>query len=56
VASTSLRRKVLVIEDVPSIRNVLYVLLAGLGCDSHVAYDARQALPMIREDSFVPSY
>lgn len=46
------RRKVLIIEDEPSIRNVLYVLLAGLGCDGHIAYDARQALSMIRQDCF----
>jgi len=52
VASTPLRRKVLIIEDEPSIRNVLYVLLAALGCDGQIAYDARQALSMIREGSF----
>ena len=46
------RRKVLIIEDEPSIRNVLYVLLAGLGCEGDVAYDGRQALAMIRQESF----
>ena len=46
------RRKVLIIEDEPSIRNVLYVLLAGLGCDGDVAYDTHMALSMIRQDRF----
>ncbi len=46
------RRKVLIIEDEPSIRNVLYVLLAGLGCDGDVAHDGDQALSMIRQDQF----
>jgi DNA-binding response OmpR family regulator len=47
-----LRRKVLIVEDQPSIRNVLYVLLAALGCDSDVASDAKMALSMIQEGSF----
>jgi DNA-binding response OmpR family regulator len=46
------RRRVLMIEDEPSIRNVLFVLLAGLGLDGDVAYDARQALSMLRQNSF----
>ena len=46
------RRKVLIIEDEPSIRNVLYVLLAGLGCDGDVAHDTDQALSMIRKNQF----
>jgi DNA-binding response OmpR family regulator len=46
------RRKVLIIEDEPSIRNVLYVLLAGVGCDSDVAHDTEQALSMIRQKRF----
>jgi DNA-binding response OmpR family regulator len=46
------RRKVLIIEDEPSIRNVLYVLLAGLGCDGDVAHDTQKALAMIRKDRF----
>ena len=52
MASAPPRRKVLIVEDEPSIRNVLYVLLAGLGCDGQIAYDARQALSMIRQDCF----
>ena len=47
-----LRRKVLIIEDEPSIRNVLYVLLARLGCEGDVATDAQQALSMIRRSRF----
>ena len=46
------RRKVLIIEDEPSIRNVLYVLLAGLGCEGDVATNAHQALAMIRRSRF----
>ena len=46
------RRKVLIIEDEPSIRNTLYVLLAGLGYDGDIASDAHQALSMIRKDQF----
>ena len=46
------RRKVLVIEDEPAIRNVLYVLLAGFGYDGDVAHDTQQALSMIQKDRF----
>ncbi len=46
------RRRVLIIEDEPSIRNVLYVLLAGMGCDSHIAYSGQQAVAMIGRESF----
>ena len=46
------RRKILIVEDEPSIRNSLYVLLAGLGCDGDVAHDASQALSMIRKNRF----
>jgi DNA-binding NtrC family response regulator len=45
-------RKVLIVEDEPSIRNVLYVLLAGLGFDGDVAHSGRQALSMITRESF----
>jgi DNA-binding NtrC family response regulator len=46
------RRRVLIIEDEPSIRNVIYVLLAGLDCDSEIAYSGKQALGMISRSSF----
>ena len=52
MASTPPRRKVLIIEDEPSIRNVLYVLLAGLGCDGDVATTLEHALSMIGQDRF----
>ena len=45
-------RKILVIEDEPSIRNVLYVLLAALHCDGDVARNGQQALAMIGRESF----
>ncbi len=48
----SLRRKVLIVEDEPSIRNVLYVLLAAEGCEGDVAYSGQQALAMIGRQSF----
>jgi two-component system response regulator PilR (NtrC family) len=47
-----MRRKVLIVEDEPSIRNVLYVLLAGLGCDGDVAHDTREALSILDHDQF----
>jgi len=46
------RRKILIIEDEPSIRNIIYVLLAGLDCDSEIAYSGKQALGMISRGSF----
>ena len=46
------RRKILVIEDEPTIRNVLYVLLAGLDCESEIAHTGQQALAMVGRDSF----
>lgn len=52
MTSAPARRKVLIIEDQPSIRNLLYVMLAGLGCDGAVASSARQALTMIGRENF----
>lgn len=46
------RRKVLIIEDEPSIRNIIYVLLAGANCDGEIAYSGKQALGMISRSSF----
>jgi CheY-like chemotaxis protein len=46
------RRKVLILEDEPAIRNVIYVLLAGLGCEGDVVQDGRQALASISRHSF----
>jgi DNA-binding response OmpR family regulator len=45
-------RNVLVVEGEPSIRNVLYILLAGLGCEGDIADRGRQALAMIKKESF----
>jgi DNA-binding NtrC family response regulator len=45
-------RNVLIIEDEPSMRNVICVLLAGLGCAGDIAHDGRQALAMIEKESF----
>ena len=52
MAPTPLRRKILIVEDEPSIRNVLYVLLAGHGCEGDVATNSDQALSMIRQSEF----
>jgi DNA-binding NtrC family response regulator len=52
MAPISPRRKVLIVEDEPSIRNVLYVLVAGLGYDGDAAFNSRQALSMIRKEQF----
>jgi CheY-like chemotaxis protein len=46
------RRKVLIIEDEPAIRKVLYTLLAGLGYDGAAAPDAFQGLSMIGRSEF----
>lgn len=46
------KRKVLIVEDEPSIRNLLYVLLAGLGCEGDVAYTGQQALSMVGHERF----
>jgi DNA-binding response OmpR family regulator len=50
-------RKVLIIEDEPSIRNTLYSLLASLGFDSlgfdgDEAHRAQQALAMVSREKF----
>jgi len=52
MAPGAVRRKVLIIEDEPAIRNALYVLLAGLGCEGDVAYSGQQALSMIGRECF----
>ena len=52
MATDVTRRKVLIIEDEPAIRNVLFVLIAGLGCEGDVAYTGQQALSMISRESF----
>jgi DNA-binding response OmpR family regulator len=49
---TRTQRRVLIIEDEPSIRNVLYVLLAGLGFEGDVSHSSAQALAMISRESF----
>ncbi len=46
------RRKVLIVEDEPSIRNALSTLLSGLGCDGGIADSGQEALAMISRDRF----
>jgi len=50
--ANSSRRKVLIIEDEPSISNLLYVLLERLDYDGEVAVAGEQALAMIARESF----
>ena len=45
-------RRVLIIEDDSSIRNVLYVLLASMRCEGDIACDGRQALAMINRQEY----
>lgn len=45
-------RTVLIIEDEPSIRNVLCVLLAGLRCEGDIVPNAHEALAMVEKQSF----
>jgi DNA-binding NtrC family response regulator len=45
-------RRVLIIEDDSSIRNVLYVLLASMRCEGDIACDGRQALAMINRQQY----
>jgi DNA-binding NtrC family response regulator len=49
---STLRRKVLIVEDEPSVRNILNVLVKGLSCDSDAASTGQQALAMLRRESF----
>jgi DNA-binding NtrC family response regulator len=45
-------RKVLILEEDPSVRNALLTLLAGLHCEADVAYSGRQAIDIIRNEKF----
>lgn len=45
-------RKVLIVEDEPSIRGVMYTLLAALRCDSDVAANGREALAKISQEEY----
>jgi CheY-like chemotaxis protein len=46
------QRKVLIIEQDPSVRNVLLTLIAGLGCEAGVAYNGQQGIDLIRSEKF----
>jgi DNA-binding response OmpR family regulator len=46
------QRKILVVEDEASIRNLIYILLGALKWDGDVACSGRQALSMIARESF----
>jgi two-component system response regulator RegA len=46
------RRKVLILEEDPSLRNTLLTLLAGMGCEADTAYSGTQAIDIIRNEKF----
>src|SRR5579872_5324839 len=46
------QRKVLILEEEPTVRNALLTLLAGLGCEADLAYSGKQALDIIRGAKF----
>ena len=46
------QRKVLIVEEESSIRNLIYTLLGGLGCEGEVAHCGQQALAMISRQPF----
>ncbi len=52
MSPASQNRKVLIVEDDAAIRNVLYVLLAGVGCEGDIAYSGKQALAMLSREKF----
>jgi DNA-binding NtrC family response regulator len=52
VVGSSPNRKVLIVEDEASIRNVLFVLLASLGCEADIAHSSGEAFAMIGRESF----
>ncbi|MDE3179078.1 MAG: response regulator [Acidobacteriota bacterium] len=47
-----MRRRVLIVENESSIRNLIYLLLGALKCESDVAYTGMQALAMIGRENF----
>ena len=46
------RRKILIVEDEPSVRHVLDVLVKGLSFESDAASTAQQALALLRREDF----
>lgn len=52
VTSSAPHRKVLIIEDEPSIRNVLYTLLASIGCDAETVSSGAQAMALVEREKF----
>lgn len=51
-AGTQTRRKILIVEDKPSITNILYVLLEVLNYQGEVAMGGGQALSMIARENY----
>ena len=45
-------RKILIVEDEPSVRNILKVLVKGLSCESDAASTGQQALALLQRESF----
>jgi CheY-like chemotaxis protein len=51
-ATSKPRRKILIVEDKPSITNILYVLLEVLNYEGEVAMGGGQALSMIARENY----
>jgi CheY-like chemotaxis protein len=45
-------RKVIILEEEPFVRNALFTLLAGLGCDAEVVYSGKQVIDIIQKEKF----
>ena len=52
MTSVSQRRKVLIVEDEPSIQSLLHNLIEKLGCENTAATNGQQALAMISRKEF----
>jgi len=52
MSDTDNRRKILIIEDEPAIRNLIHILLVSMGCECTLAQGGQQALAAIRRKSF----
>jgi two-component system response regulator MprA len=46
------KQKILIVAEDSSIRNLLFVSMAGLGCAVEVALDGPHAVSMVRRESF----
>lgn len=52
MSSSTMRRRILVVEDEPSIRHIMCLLLAQMSCDTNAAIDNQQTLAWIEREDF----